>query len=73
MASRCEKGRLMGVKNSVFDDGKDSKVWYELALCDSAGWWRTPRRYASLEEVRKDKAGFGGDGRIVKVTETEVE
>ena len=73
MASRHEKVRLMGVKNSVFDNGKGSKVWYELALCDSAGWWRTPRRYASLEDVRKEKAGFGGNGRIIKVTETEVE
>ena len=64
---------MMGVKNSVFDSGKGSKVWYELSLCDSSGWWRTPRSYTSLEEVRKEKAGFGGNGRIIKVTETEVE
>ena len=62
MASRYEKGRCV-----------KSLVWYELLLCDSAGWWRTPRRYTSLEEVRKEKAGFGGNGRIIKVTETEVE
>ena len=49
-----------------------TKVWYELSLCDSSGWWRVPRRYTCLEEVLKEKAGFGGKGRIIKVTESEV-